>query len=78
MENIITDTTALRVKMLKKGYKTIVSLAESAGVDRNTLAKVLDGDTQPSTIVMKKLVYVLELEPEEAGEIFFAKNLRNK
>lgn len=75
MENIVTDTTALRVKMAQKGYKTIISLAENADIDRNTLSRVLDGEIQPSTIVMKKLVHVLNLKPEEAGEIFFAKKL---
>ena len=75
MEDIITDTIALRVKMAKKGYKTIISLAEKADIDRNTLSKVLDGETQPSTTIMKKLVSALDLEPQEAGEIFFAKEL---
>ena len=63
--------------MVENGIDTILELSERTGVHRNTLGKVLDGTIQPSSEVMDKLVSGLEIEPERAGKIFFAINLRN-
>lgn len=77
MERIFkTDHIELRKIMVEKEVKTIKELAEKSGVNRNTLAQVFNGEKQPSSDVMEKLVATLEIEPERAGKIFFGNNLR--
>lgn len=72
-----TDTIALKKLMVEKNLDKIIDLSEASGVDRNTLAKVVNGDAQPSSQVMDKLVATLSMDPETAGRIFFKLNLRN-
>lgn len=72
-----TDTIELKKIMAEKQIDTIVELAEKTGVGRNTLAKVLNGDIQPSSDTMEKLVFALGIEPEKAGPIFFKLTLRD-
>ena len=74
---LITDSIELQKIMIDKGYKTRKELSEKSGINRNTLAAVLDGKRQPSSDVMEKLVLTLEIEPAKAGIIFFSHNLRN-
>lgn len=69
------ETIELRKKMLDKGFLTIGSLSDACGVNRNTLSDVLNGKTLPSAYVMSRLVKTLDLTPEEAGRIFFTKEL---
>lgn len=69
------DTTALEICRMTKGYKTRKSLAEKAGIHRNTYDLVVSGKLLPSTKVMYGLVEALELTPEEAARIFFANEL---
>ena len=71
-----TDTVAIKKRMIEKGIKTITELSALTGVNRNTLSKVLSGESQPSSDVMEKLVYNLEFTPQEAGPIFFMLDLR--
>lgn len=70
-----TDTIALRKSMIDAGFDKIVELADASGIDRNTLSKVINGEAQPSSNVMDKLVSALQLAPEKAGQIFFSQNL---
>ncbi|RKN75090.1 XRE family transcriptional regulator [Paenibacillus ginsengarvi] len=63
--------------MVEKGISTTIQLSSLTGVNRNTLSQVLRGEIQPSAEAMRKLVSVLEIPPEHAGEIFFSPNLRN-
>ncbi len=74
--NRTTDVIALKKVMVEKGFKTINALASAAGINRTTLGKVLDGRIQPSSDVMFKLVETLEISAPDAGNIFFARNLR--
>ncbi|MEJ8306632.1 helix-turn-helix transcriptional regulator [Saccharibacillus sacchari] len=71
-----TDVAALKKKMIDKDIPTIVALSEASGINRNTLSAVFKGKVQPSAEVMRKLVAVLGIQPEEAGRIFFSHNLR--
>lgn len=71
-----TDYIELKKIMAEKEIKTVKELAEKSGVNRNTLADVLNGKVQPSSDVMQKLVIALEINPEKAGSIFFNRNLR--
>ena len=73
----LTDTVAIKKIMAEKGFKTISSLADQSGINRNTLGKVIDGKAQPSSDTMFRLVDTLGIPAAEAGKIFFAANLRD-
>ena len=74
---IKTDTIALKKIMIERGFDTITSLANAAGINRTTLGLVLKGEIQPSSGVMFKLAATLELSELDAGRIFFAYDLRD-
>lgn len=73
-----TDVIELKKLMVERKLDKIVDLSEASGVDRNTLAKVVGGEIQPSSTVMDRLISALCMDPEKAGRIFFAKDLRDK
>lgn len=75
--NYKTDTVALRKLMIDNGIITITELADRSGVSRNTVSGVLSGELQPSADVMFKIASALCMEPQVAGSVFFAINLRN-
>lgn len=77
MKAFTTDVIALKKLMIDNNIKNIKELAERSHVDRNTLAKVLNGSAQPSTNVMQKLMICLNIEPVAAGPIFFSIDLHN-
>ena len=72
-----TNTNELRKVMIDNKVNTITELSEKTGINRNTLSKILRGVIQPSSDAMDRLVFVLNIEPENAGKIFFTHNLRN-
>lgn len=72
-----TDVIELKKAMVEAGLDKLIDLSEASGVDRNTLSRVINGDIQPSSGVMDRLVIALKLPPERAGNIFFNLNLRN-
>ncbi len=72
----ICDITELKKCMIENGIDTITELSTLSRISRNTLGKLFNGKEQPSSIVMYKLVDVLNLSPERAGRIFFKTNLR--
>ena len=69
------DGKAIRHKMIDLGINSITELSEKSGVNRNTVAEVLDGKIRPSTSTMDKLYRALEMTPEEGGRIFFGQKL---
>lgn len=69
------DCIALRTKMAMKGINTIKELSQKSGVGRDTLSKILNGKSKPSTRIIEKLIEALEITPDEAGNIFFNQNL---
>lgn len=71
------DVIELKKIMVTKGLDKLVDLASASTVDRNTLSKILAGEMKPSTTVIEKLMYALDIPSEKAGEIFFKQNLRN-
>lgn len=70
------NTIELQKVLIEKGIRTIVDLSERTSINRNTLGDVLSGKRQPSYITMTKLVESLELNSEQAGQIFFKPDLR--
>lgn len=73
----VVDTVGLRKMMAEKKIKTTEEFAKKSGVNRNTLAAVLNDKIRPSTSVMDRIVITLDMTPDVAGRIFFAKDLRN-
>ena len=72
-----TDVKELKKLMVERNIDTITELSTVTGVGRDTLSKVLAGKVNPSFEVMAKIASSLEMAPETAGRIFFAKDLRN-
>lgn len=73
-----TDTIELRKLMIDAGINTVTELAEKSGINRKTLGSVLNGAEKPTSAVMEKLVFFFNLQPEEAGRIFFKPTLRDE
>lgn len=71
------DVIELKKIMVTKGLDKIIDLANASNVDRNTLSKILSGEIKPSTTVIEKLMYALDIPSDKAGVIFFKRNLRN-
>lgn len=69
----VVDTVELKKIMIEKGFDKIIDLSEASAVDRNTLSKVLSGESKPSTTVIEKLMRTLEIPSEMAGPIFLNK-----
>ena len=69
------DIKLLRKSMIDNGIITIEELSEATGVNRNTLADVVNGRSYPSSKVMVALKTALKLSQEEAGSIFFKEKL---
>lgn len=66
-----TDSISLKKIMVDRRLDKISDLSAETGVDRNTLAKVVNGKIQPSAPVMDKLVFALKIDARDAGKIFF-------
>lgn len=75
LHNYGTDIVAIRKLMAEKKINKICELSEATKVNRNTLGAILAGKIQPSSRIMERLVDVLDIPPEKAGEIFFKHNL---
>lgn len=69
------DLIALRKAFIDKGYNTIGEQASASGVDRNTLASILNGTSYPSSTTMCKIAHSLDMDGATAGSIFFAPKL---
>lgn len=70
-----TNVVELKKLMIERGFDTVCQLSQASGVNRNTLSLILSGSIQPSSGTMYKLATILEMEPETAGKIFFARKL---
>lgn len=73
--NFVVDTNTIRKKMIDQNIKNITELSQKSGINRNTLAEVLNSKSKPSSHVMEALIITLNLSPDEAGQIFFAREL---
>lgn len=72
MTNQKTNTIELKKLMIENGIDSITALSKATNINRNTLSAVLNGDAQPSSYVMYRLVDALHIQPANAGVIFFA------
>ena len=57
--------------MAQRDVRTITALSNRSGINKNTLSKVLNGKTQPSSLTMERLITALDIPAEKAGAIFF-------
>lgn len=71
------NSELLESKMVLKGYKTRKSFAEVLDVAEHSVSNLLNGVHNPSFELLNKIYLVLDLNPEEATEIFFRNYLRN-
>lgn len=71
------DTIALRKLMVENNINTFTEMAEKSGVVRDTVASVVKGDSRPSTAVIEKFMAALNIDPVNAGPIFFVPVLRD-
>jgi|AKZA01.1.fsa_nt_gi Helix-turn-helix. len=69
------DLIRLKKLMVENELEKIGNLSVKAGVDRNTLSKVLRGEQRPSSAVMDKLAKALNIPSQDIGPIFFCKEL---
>lgn len=61
--------------MIDLNIRNITELSKRSGVNRNTLSDVISGKAKPSSHVMEALIETLDLSPDEAGQIFFKREL---
>lgn len=61
----------LKKAMIEAGFTNNLALAKAANISRNTLTRILKGQTKPSLEAMYAIAEVLKLTPKKAGEIFF-------
>lgn len=68
------DVKRIKKLMVEHEIDTVEELSEKTGVNRNTLATVLNGKSYPSSMVMTKIGEALDIPAEDMGGIFFARN----
>lgn len=61
--------------MDRAGCKSVLDLEQKTGVNRNTLAGVLNGKVLPSSDTMDRIITGIKIPIDEAGGIFFAEKL---
>lgn len=76
MEITGINTNVLNSKIALKGYNRN-ELADELGISPQSVTNLRRGKHNPSYELMNKLFVVLDLNAEDAYEIFFANNLRN-
>lgn len=69
------DGRALKTAMTAAGFDTYESLAAKASISPRTISSVANGKN-PTYPIMCKIVHTLNLSAEQAGKIFFSRNLR--
>lgn len=68
------NSRLLESKMVLHGYN-IKEFSKKLGVSRNTISNLLRGKYKPSYPLMLAIIQELKLTPQEAADIFFARNL---
>lgn len=66
------DIIKLQIAITKAGFKNIKAFAAASGINRNTIASVINGKKRPSSIVIEKISRALKLSSYEIGTIFFS------
>lgn len=66
----------LESKMTLHGYNR-KTFSEAVGVSPHTISNLLNGKYTPNYKLMNSIYSVLDLDPDEASEIFFTSDLRD-
>lgn len=69
------DIKELKKAMIDAELDSIQALSDKSGVNRNTVADTVNGNSLPSSDVMRRIATALDLSSERAGRIFFATDL---
>jgi len=72
-----TNVIELKKLMIEKGLEHIKDLSKAVGVTTNTLSRILNGHSHPSSNVINKLVVALDIPATKAWDIFFGTNSRS-
>lgn len=65
------DCKELKKLMIDHDIATNTAFAELTGVDRNTLAKMLDGKLFPTYKVITDIAKAMNMDSQQIGSIFF-------
>jgi transcriptional regulator with XRE-family HTH domain len=65
----------LLMEHMKGGGWTTEAFAKEIGISRASLSSILNEHSVPGYIIMKEMYRALQLTPEQADAIFFAKRL---
>lgn len=65
------DCKELKKLMIDHDIANNTAFAEKAGVDRNTLAKILDGKILPTYRIISGIAKALKMDSQQIGSIFF-------
>ncbi len=71
----VVDVKKIKKLMVDHEIETVEALSDRTGVNRNTLADVLNGKSYPSSMVMTKIGEALNIAAEDMGGIFFAQKV---
>lgn len=66
------DTVELRKCMIDSDIENVSDLARKAGLSRNNVADVVNGNSLPNIVTIYAIAGVLKATPERLGRIFFA------
>lgn len=69
------DCKELKKLMIDHDIANNTAFAEKAGVDRNTLAKILDGKIFPTYRIISGIAKALEMDSQQIGSIFFKRKV---
>jgi len=75
MEIVGINKNVLNSKIALKGYNRN-ELADALGISPQSVTNLRNGKHNPSYELMNKMFVVLDLDADDAYEIFFAPNLR--
>jgi hypothetical protein len=70
-----TDIIELKKVLIERDLSTLQKLSDVSKIHVTVLSDILNGQKQPTSIVIEKLVLVLDLSPKQAGKIFFSTKL---
>lgn len=65
------DSKELKKLMIDHDIESISILSEKTGIDRNTIAKILDGKVLPTYRVIERIAKLLQMDSQQIGSIFF-------
>lgn len=69
------DSKELKKLMIDHDIANNIAFAEKTGIDRNTIAKILDGKMLPTYRVITGIAKALSMDSQQIGSIFFKRKV---